>query len=305
MSTLLRIDQAGLSDGEAGRSRTDGKADGSLVTVTNTGSGTTTFRLLWTPPGDTTAVTSLAATGDPKVWTFSPMASRYGTYLIELIQNIGTINEVRERRTLGIRTPVRGLLVPALNERGDMRASLVEPGTGELADNNAEDYPDADLNALPFAAWWRAMHELVIAVDAADTLVANTIRSFFGEVTIFGAAWPDGVNGGRLYLSGASSSLSHNDGGEVEVSSALGGTMRIAPFGHFTMPTNATHLFGVEISGDLETAMLLGIVGGAPAVGFLGAAPVTRPSITGTTTQQQVDSLVAALEALGLVSDGR
>jgi hypothetical protein len=138
MSLLLRIDQDGLPDGEPGKSRTDGLSDGSLVTLTDTGAGgSTEFALLWTPPGDTTALPSLAATGDPKVWTFSPTAGKYGSYLIRLVRNAGLPNETTERRTLGVRTPGRRLLVPALNERGDKSASLAEPGTGELVDNNA------------------------------------------------------------------------------------------------------------------------------------------------------------------------
>lgn len=38
---------------------------------------------------------------------------------------------------------------------------------------------------------------------------------------------------------------------------------------------------------------------------FFGEPPVARPSITGATTQNQVDSIVAALVALGLVTDDR
>lgn len=40
-------------------------------------------------------------------------------------------------------------------------------------------------------------------------------------------------------------------------------------------------------------------------LGFFNHAPVVRPAITGVTTQNQVDSIVAALVALGLVTDGR
>lgn len=40
-------------------------------------------------------------------------------------------------------------------------------------------------------------------------------------------------------------------------------------------------------------------------LGFFGAAAVDKQSITGATTQLQVDSIVAALVALGLVSDDR
>jgi len=40
-------------------------------------------------------------------------------------------------------------------------------------------------------------------------------------------------------------------------------------------------------------------------IGFFDAAPVARPSIVGSTTQQQVDSLIEALVDLGLVEDNR
>lgn len=43
----------------------------------------------------------------------------------------------------------------------------------------------------------------------------------------------------------------------------------------------------------------------APAIGFFEATAVARPSITGATAQDQIDSLIAALAALGLVSDDR
>lgn len=57
----------------------------------------------------------------------------------------------------------------------------------------------------------------------------------------------------------------------------------------------------IEISGTVD-----GVLVQCDAVAFLGAAaPVPIQSITGATTQQQVDSLVAALVAFGLVSDDR
>lgn len=136
------IDQAGLPPGAPGRARTDGKADGSLVTLTNTGTGpVTTFRLVWTPPLDVGAVASLAPTVDPKVWTFAPTPGHYGTYLVELA-------ETEERRAFVVRTPNLGLVIPAFRERAE--------------DNNALDDP-----AGPDAAgWWRAMQRLITQVDA-------------------------------------------------------------------------------------------------------------------------------------------
>lgn len=168
MASQLQIDQATLGAGTPGQSRTDGLAGGELVTLTNVGTGSSTvMRLLWVPPGDTTAVASLGPTGNPKIWTFTPTVSVYGTYLVELVENEGLAGEIRERRVLVVRTPNQGLIIPALNERGNAGASLVNAGVEEIedADNNAIDFLDAALNALPYASWWRAFHELILAVD--------------------------------------------------------------------------------------------------------------------------------------------
>jgi hypothetical protein len=171
----MRIDQAGLAPGIPGVARTDGKADGSLVTLTNTGEGATTlFRLLWTPPGDVDSLDSLSATEDPKVWTFSPTAERYGTYEVELVENAGLTSEKTERRAFVVRTPYLGLVIPACNERGDKSGSLVNPGDASIVDNNAEDDPDADLAALNWAGWWRQQHALITAVDALFAPVRTT-----------------------------------------------------------------------------------------------------------------------------------
>jgi hypothetical protein len=139
MASQILIDQVGLSSGVAGQARTDGLDTGALVTVTNTGSGTVTvFQLLWVPPGDTTAVSSLAATGDNKIWTFSPTAGVYGTYLIQLVEDGAAV----ETRAFAVRTPRHGLVIPALNERGSESSSLVSAGSTfiEAAENNAVDF---------------------------------------------------------------------------------------------------------------------------------------------------------------------
>jgi hypothetical protein len=44
---------------------------------------------------------------------------------------------------------------------------------------------------------------------------------------------------------------------------------------------------------------------GDPLIGFLGATPVVRQSLTGTTEQEQLNSIAAALVALGLAVDNR
>lgn len=167
----IKIDQEGLSEGSPGRSRTDGLATGARVTLTNTEPGTATrFNLPWAPPGDTTALSSLVATEDPNVWTFDPTPDVYGSYLIELIVDEGLVTETRTSRILAVRTPRHRLVIPALNERGDSRATLQNQTD---SDNNAIDYIDATLNAVPQAAWWRALHELFMVVDSSVALSAE------------------------------------------------------------------------------------------------------------------------------------
>ena len=61
----------------------------------------------------------------------------------------------------------------------------------------------------------------------------------------------------------------------------------------------------LEHSGAAVQCDDAGVSLAASAIGFFSASPVARPTITGATTQQQVDSLVSALVALGLVTDGR
>src|SRR5262245_11215372 len=163
----LKIDQAGLSPGVAGRARTDGKADGSLVTLTDTiGGSSMRIRLVDVPPGDTTAVSSLIQTG-PSVWTFSPTPARYGTYDIELIVDEGLSSEIKERREFVVRTPLRGLIIPAFNEKASKLASLINNGPDqvELSENNATDFSDSLLNSRAYAGWWRAHVELVRVVE--------------------------------------------------------------------------------------------------------------------------------------------
>src|SRR5690606_29124126 len=165
MASRIKIDQAGLPAGVAGVSRTDGLATGALVTLTNVGAeGVTQFRLLWGPPNDTTAESSLAATGDPDVWTFSPTAACYGSYLIALFENGVEL----ERRVFGVRTPNRKLLIPALNEQASRQASWTNDGPDqqELSQNNATDFTDPYLNGLNYAGWWRSQQELYLALEA-------------------------------------------------------------------------------------------------------------------------------------------
>jgi hypothetical protein len=172
MSARIKISQAGLAAGTAGQSRTDGLATGALVTLEDvSGTGSSTFHLLDVPWDDTTSVASLAVTGDPDIWTFSPQASRYGSYRIELRDDGIPV----ERRIFGVRTPANALLIPALNERASRHASLANAGADQidLCEQNANDFPLSALNNRRYAGWWRSLVELYRIVEFGTGSIAN------------------------------------------------------------------------------------------------------------------------------------
>jgi hypothetical protein len=172
MSARIKIDQVGLPAGVAGQARTDGLDTGDLVTLEDvSGTGNSTFHLLWGPPDDPVAEATLAPTGDPNVWTFEPNSGSEGSYLIELRENGDPV----ERRVFGIRTAANHLLIPAFNERASRHAGWQNDGTDqtELSDNNAIDYADADLNDHPYAGWWRSLAELYRVVEAGTGGLAD------------------------------------------------------------------------------------------------------------------------------------
>jgi hypothetical protein len=183
MTARIKISQAGLAAGVAGKSRTDGLATGALVTLEDvSGTGSSTFHLLWGPVEDTTAEASLAVTGDPDIWTFSPTAAAYGSYEIELRDDGVPI----ERRIFGIRTPANQLLIPALNERASRHAGWHNDGADqiELCEQNASDFPIAALNNFRYAGWWRSLYELYRIVEFGIGSIANNAVALIKLVKI-------------------------------------------------------------------------------------------------------------------------
>lgn len=183
MSARIKISQAGLSAGVAGRSRTDGLATGALVTLEDvSGTGRSTFHLLWGPPEDTTAESSLAVTGDPDIWTFSPTAAAYGSYEIELRDDGVPV----ERRIFGVRTPANHLLIPALNERSSRHAGWNNEGADqiELCEQNANDFPLSVLNSFRYAGWWRSLYELYRVVEFGIGSIADHALALVKLVTV-------------------------------------------------------------------------------------------------------------------------
>jgi hypothetical protein len=152
MSASMKIDQVGLPAGVDGYARTDGLSDNSLVTLTSITVGTTyKFEFLWVPPDDDEAVSSLAASGSPEIWTFSPKAGVYGSYRIHLIVDEGLETEEETTRIFGIRNS-SGLLTPAFNEKADEDSTLLLNGATQIeaSENNEE----SDNSGYRWAGWW-------------------------------------------------------------------------------------------------------------------------------------------------------
>lgn len=170
----IRIDQVGLSPGEDDRSRSDGLSTGAAVTLTSLFPGTTnTFTFLWTPDEDNDAVTSLVNHGTYS--TFTPTPGVTGTYRIKLEVKTGGIKAV-VIRTFSIRTAVLGLRKPALGERADDSASLINRNKQSSETNEASPGRFEDGS---YAGWYPAYLELV---DAAETL-AETVEEGLAEIS--------------------------------------------------------------------------------------------------------------------------
>jgi hypothetical protein len=135
--------------------------------------------------------------------------------------------------------------------------------------------------------------------------------SYVGQPSYWdGAAWAPLVIGDPLFLTQlrcpADESLNlgaFGSGGSVNVGAGDFSTYKVG----FAAGPNG-FIVGVLESGIALQVQASGYDtggGGVPCIGMFGATPVPRQSITGATTQDQVDSLVAALVAFGLVSDDR
>lgn len=250
----MQIDQAGLAAGTPGRARTDGLDDGSLVTVTSTGSGTShTVRLLWVPPEDTTAVSSLTQTTST-TWTFAPTAGVYGSYRIELIVDEGQLTESREVRIFGIRTMVKSLLRPALNERASAGASLLNRGQEIIdASENNEFSAGTPLGEIDYGGWWKGQTELI---DVVETLAAGS-----GENNA-GANLPGGdvfVYTGKVGVDLQFRSIRATNGIVVDIDGGIAGTpIRIQPDYPNLVPTQGS-FSGVSLSfGAVTDSQVLG-----------------------------------------------
>lgn len=183
MPAIMQIDQVGLAPGTPGVARDDGLSTGAVVTLTNSGGGSTLkVNLLWVPPLDTTAVVSLAPV-NPTQWHFTPTVGVFGRYRIEMVVDLGLATESRTVHTFGIALPASGVVIPAANEIGD-------PGTTLLNQADASRIAAAESNGLqpapfnhpqPFAWWWW-MSAISNAIETLTTSVSSMLSGSLGRV---------------------------------------------------------------------------------------------------------------------------
>lgn len=139
------------------------------MTAASLGSGLThRVALLAVPDGDVSALSSLVQVS-PTSWEFTPSASVYGTYRVELIVDENLPTEARTVHTFAIRTPAASLRIPAYNERSDPNASAIDYGGARVAASETNEptliYPLGE----PFG-WWRS---LVETMQQVETLAAG------------------------------------------------------------------------------------------------------------------------------------
>lgn len=150
MATIT-FDQTGLSAGVTDRARSDGLATGATVTITVDSAGGT-VEFVDVPPGDSSSVSSLNGSGDP-VWTFTPTASVYGTWLVQFTPTVG--NPVR--RAFSVRTPNQSFRIPAFNEKASVVATIAN-GASHIADSD-------DNEGGTYRGWWSALNEIYAAIE--------------------------------------------------------------------------------------------------------------------------------------------
>lgn len=150
MATIT-FDQTGLNPaGVTDRARSDGKSDGSTVTITVfPPNGTVEF--VDVPSGDTTSVSTLS--GAISTWTFDPTPGVVGTWLVQYTDP----SNVVVRRAFSARTPVHGLRIPAFNEKASQSATIANGSSYvSVSDDN---------EGGTYDGWYRSLTELYDEVE--------------------------------------------------------------------------------------------------------------------------------------------
>jgi hypothetical protein len=186
MSAIIKLDQVGIPAGVAGLARDDGLATGAVVTLTSMSHVSTfRFRLLWVglmPSEDTTSVPTLAPSG-PSSYSFTPTVGVYGSWLVELTTDEGTLAEDRSTKVFAIKQ-VGGIRIPAPNEKGTPDASLAKNTAQEVsrADFNQPEASGIWVNGRT-VSWWREMAQLIYNFNSGSGTGWFQVRVATGSIT--------------------------------------------------------------------------------------------------------------------------
>jgi hypothetical protein len=150
------------------RSRSDGLATGAVVTLTSVTPGTTNaWALLWVPDADVAAEASITPSGVTS--TFTPTVGARGTYRIRLTVDAGLPTESISIRTFSVRTASAALRIPALNERADPAASLINDGAVYIAASESNENGTGPFSTGNYGGYYTAMKELFDRVELIVT----------------------------------------------------------------------------------------------------------------------------------------
>lgn len=178
----LTINQNGLTPGISDKSRSDGLSTGALISVTS--SSPVNLFLIWRPDEDNNAELNQI---DMTHWTLNPKPSSYGSYVF-----YDSTNNVK--RIFAVRTPNKGLRIPALNEFANKSGSLVNNSAAIIQQSNFNETSGSG----PFAAgnyggWHSAFRELVFAAEIMTGTIGPVGPS--GSAGVAGVAGPSGSAG--------------------------------------------------------------------------------------------------------------
>ncbi len=169
----MKIDQAGLSAGVAGRARDDGLSTGALVTLTSLShTARHEWALLWVGIHgvvDTTSRATLQPAGPAGV-SFSPTPGALGSWRIELVTDRGTPAEDRQVRIFAIKGGADKLRIPAANEQADPEANLINSGAAYVARsefNAGDGIANSPQNAATYVSHWRPVADLIHAQNTS------------------------------------------------------------------------------------------------------------------------------------------
>ncbi len=197
----------------------------------------------------------------------------------------------------GMKGGIRGRRVTLVNTSGFEIYFSTEDGNSDEA--NRFNFEATLFEGKGITIQYSGILSRWILVGAGEQATSSLVGASEGTDGDYGGAFISAgrgnagtQQGGTVMLQGGVSA--DGQGGDVQILTGVG----VAP-GSFTVQLGNTGWLAVVDDAGQPSATFTG------KLGFFGAAAVAQQSITGATTQDQVDSIVAAGVALGFWTDDR